>query len=1089
MVERQLSIRLSVTDGDRVKQALVALGKEGEAALRKFEAAGVPASRGLTAVNEAVRDLRSTAQSYASSLGPMGAALSSLGTGGLAAAAGLGAAAVGVTALMRAARSSIGDMAALDDAAKQIGISVERLQELRFGFQLGGVESGETDSALGRLNKTIGDAAAGSKSAVDAFRAVGVAFEDAAGRIRPVEDVLADIADRFAGIADPAAKASLATDLFGRGVGMKLIAPLSEGSAALRDFAQQAREMGAVIGADTIAKAAALDDQLDVLSMTFKAKLGTALVEVGPTLVSIAQTMGEVLPPLVAAAADVVSFLARNFDTLVIAAGAFAAVRVTSAVLGMVEGFNALRVASAGAAVTMSVLRGALAAFGGPIALGVTALTAGILALADQTSAAEEAQQHFATAAGLAGTAADSTAISIDSLTAKYKALDETARRAVASSLRQSIREQQAGLDKLDDQAFETLGHLRRELSSNPKAGEAGVSELDPALQARIDDALRKIYGNSWDAAQAVLDLQSALEEAAASSGDAGAGFDRVADALAPIALEVRNQTDELTRMKAELAAANGDFQTAADLIATLPPPLEATAQTADGAAASVAGLGVALKAIDDSVAQKLAAVTTQMTALAEGGLDGLKRFQDAQKSALDTEATALQAYSDAAGGAKVSADEFYTKLEQGDPLARAAWQAAVKLTSATRELAADMDGASGSVDGLANALGRYIAIARQAAASQAAAQSDLDAYLAGLDRQTEAYREGADGVARMNREDAIRIAQQTALQKAQEAGLSLDQQIQAQMDATAKAAAAFDAQQAYNNRPQGGGGGGGGGSRTDEQKAYNEALDQAQRLYEATRTPLEAYIAAEAQILALKPALIANLGDEAAANEVLQRGLQQAAEAYADASKKADEATEASKEIADAGKQVGSSLATAFDDAIIKGKDFGEVLTNLLAQLAQMALTKGIMGPLSDWIGGGLEAVSGGLGAALGFATGGIMTARGPVSLPIRTYANGGIADRPQLALFGEGRQPEAYVPLPDGRSIPVRMLGGSGVGSVVLNNAPTINVQGSAGSPQQNDDLIRRMMVYFEQSLGRLVDEKLATAMRAGGRLRPAV
>lgn len=68
-------------------------------------------------------------------------------------------------------------------------------------------------------------------------------------------------------------------------------------------------------------------------------------------------------------------------------------------------------------------------------------------------------------------------------------------------------------------------------------------------------------------------------------------------------------------------------------------------------------------------------------------------------------------------------------------------------------------------------------------------------------------------------------------------------------------------------------------------------------------------------------------------------------------------------------------------------------------------------------------------------FANGGIMSSAG--SLPLKKYANGGIANKPQLALFGEGRMNEAYVPLPDGRSIPVTMQGGGGGGggdSVVI-------------------------------------------------------
>lgn len=60
------------------------------------------------------------------------------------------------------------------------------------------------------------------------------------------------------------------------------------------------------------------------------------------------------------------------------------------------------------------------------------------------------------------------------------------------------------------------------------------------------------------------------------------------------------------------------------------------------------------------------------------------------------------------------------------------------------------------------------------------------------------------------------------------------------------------------------------------------------------------------------------------------------------------------------------------------------------------------------------------------GFAKGGVMTSRGP--LPLASYAFGGVARSPQLALFGEGSTAEAFVPLPDGRSIPVSMKGGGG-------------------------------------------------------------
>lgn len=74
-------------------------------------------------------------------------------------------------------------------------------------------------------------------------------------------------------------------------------------------------------------------------------------------------------------------------------------------------------------------------------------------------------------------------------------------------------------------------------------------------------------------------------------------------------------------------------------------------------------------------------------------------------------------------------------------------------------------------------------------------------------------------------------------------------------------------------------------------------------------------------------------------------------------------------------------------------------------------------------------------------FANGGIMTNKG--SLPLRKYANGGIARSAQFAIFGEGDRPEAFVPLPDGRSIPVTMrASGGGAQQGASSSPPVVNI-----------------------------------------------
>jgi hypothetical protein len=60
---------------------------------------------------------------------------------------------------------------------------------------------------------------------------------------------------------------------------------------------------------------------------------------------------------------------------------------------------------------------------------------------------------------------------------------------------------------------------------------------------------------------------------------------------------------------------------------------------------------------------------------------------------------------------------------------------------------------------------------------------------------------------------------------------------------------------------------------------------------------------------------------------------------------------------------------------------------------------------------GGGAAAMGGGSGIPWNFNTG------------LKFFANGGVVNQPTLGMVGEGRYNEAIVPLPDGRSIPVKM------------------------------------------------------------------
>jgi len=212
-------------------------------------------------------------------------------------------------------------------------------------------------------------------------------------------------------------------------------------------------------------------------------------------------------------------------------------------------------------------------------------------------------------------------------------------------------------------------------------------------------------------------------------------------------------------------------------------------------------------------------------------------------------------------------------------------------------------------------------------------------------------------------------------------------------------------------------------------------------------------------------------------------RLLRERAGALDDATKKQEENSnsfgtkfkESFKQAYDAATDLGSNLASiatngidGLTNAIVEfattGKaSFKEFAASVLKDLSAMLIKFAIFKAIGSLFPG-----------LTGFANGGIMTGDGP--MPLKTYARGGIANSPQLALFGEGSKPEAYVPLPDGRRIPVAMQGGGGGGTTVnvSVDAKGTSVQGNSGQGEQ-----------LGRAIAQAVQQELIKQKRPGGLL----
>ena len=100
--------------------------------------------------------------------------------------------------------------------AQTLGMEVLNFQALRSAGQHAGMSIEQVDAAMTKFSVTMSKAAAGEKSQLDLFNALGVKTKDSSGNLREMTDVMMDVADAYSKITSEADKNRISTELFGR---------------------------------------------------------------------------------------------------------------------------------------------------------------------------------------------------------------------------------------------------------------------------------------------------------------------------------------------------------------------------------------------------------------------------------------------------------------------------------------------------------------------------------------------------------------------------------------------------------------------------------------------------------------------------------------------------------------------------------------------------------------------------------------------------------------------------------------------------------------------------------------------------------
>ena len=189
--------------------------------------AKVDGANNITSLNRSLQTVGSTAKGVTGALvGLTGA------SAGLSGALGALAPLASIAGLVGLAKGSLDAGDKMFDLAQKTGVSVEALARFKKAASTTGTDIDAVSKALVKLSKGMLDASTGNAAAAAAFKALGVSITDSSGQLKSSDDVMLQVANRFAAMPDGVAKTALALKLFGK-AGADMIPMLNMGGTAI----------------------------------------------------------------------------------------------------------------------------------------------------------------------------------------------------------------------------------------------------------------------------------------------------------------------------------------------------------------------------------------------------------------------------------------------------------------------------------------------------------------------------------------------------------------------------------------------------------------------------------------------------------------------------------------------------------------------------------------------------------------------------------------------------------------------------------------------------------------------------------------
>lgn len=206
---------------------------------------------------------------------------------------------------------------------RETGLSAEDGSRWTYIFQRFGMTGEDASRTIGIFAKNLKGMAdaetgvvPGGKKVSELLKSIGIEALTADGNIRPINELIPELADKFKAMPDGLEKTALSMQIFGKS-GKDMIPILNQGSEGLKALSEQADKLGLTLSAENvnqIKKYGLAHKDLDAAMGGLQLQIGLFLM---PALTMLVQLFVRALPPIRAFVTDGLDLIEAGFRAVV----------------------------------------------------------------------------------------------------------------------------------------------------------------------------------------------------------------------------------------------------------------------------------------------------------------------------------------------------------------------------------------------------------------------------------------------------------------------------------------------------------------------------------------------------------------------------------------------------------------------------------------------------------------------------------------------------------------------------------------------------------------------------------------------------